>query len=160
MAKVAYLLILLFALSGCGTRTVCSGLDFSGLEKVKDNELKNVIEGYYQAESGEIWSVTYSYRTDDFKDLVGKEVYTNTMSNDNRGYCLKEVAVKRIEYQGDLAIILMEFIEGKNGETSPIGVSGIRQLEKVYFKSGDSGWKALAPGTRNHLALNRRMVFD
>lgn len=160
MNKAVVSLVLFLSLSGCETREICHDLTFAGLEQVKDNELRNVIEGYYQAESRELWSVTYSYRTDDFRNLVSQTTYTNTMSNDNRGYCLNKAAVKGIEYQGDFAIIVIEFTEGKSGEVPPIIVSSIRQIEKVYFKKSDSEWKALGPGTRNHLTLNRRMVFD
>lgn len=166
--KLIYWVVVLTTLIACQNQDEVAPqlLTFSGLDKVTNNNLGEIITDYYKSENDLDWKITYQYRPASYKKLVPFEMYEKSMEEDMSGWQLLKVEIVDIEKENDPTVrVKIRFSELFDSKVAKKKFDGRvsqgmnRRSEETIWKKEANSWIAVQPGQRGHLPLNDRLVY-
>lgn len=161
--KSKILIMAIFCVSSlsCSAEVECpTRLTVSGLELIQEEDLRNIVEGYYRAEKNMAWKVAYSYRDLGFKDLVPLDKYESTMVSDSNKRCLISVRINSVKFEGDTVSLSIRFVERDADKSSSTHGTTLSFNERIVLQRYEGSWYFVSSGVRNNYFLNRKMSYN
>lgn len=144
-----------------------SQLVVTGPEKLADQVLARTIVEYYQAESRKDWTATYKARGAAFQKLVPFASYKEGMNQAVADWNLIRIEILSSgKLPNDDFTVTIRFQEEFGPKAAEVYYAGVvkrgtdtTENTTVWRRMADN-WFCVDAGTRRHIPLNGKMLFD